>query len=116
MKVTELSADRLDHWVAKARGIETFVPEGGEALHYVANPALPPRKWNPTRFWSQGGPILEEARIDLNWNTEGDGRWAASMDPDILAEGETILLAAMRAYVISCFGDEVAEETEAAAE
>ena len=115
MKVTELPADRLDLWVAKARGIETFVPQEDDALHYVANPALPPRKWNPTRFWSQGGPLIEEFHIDLNWDTEGGGHWAASMDPDILAEGETVLLAAMRAYVISCFGEEVEEGAETAA-
>ena len=110
MKVTELPPGALDKWVAKARGIETFIPEGKTEPHYVAAAALPPRKWNPTRFWSQGGPILEESHIDLNWNTEGDGRWAASMDPDILAEGATVLEAAMRAYVMAQFGDEVADE------
>lgn len=115
MKVTDLPPDQLERWVAKGRGIEAFYPDEGGELHYVANPALPPRKWNPTRYWSQGGPIIEEARIDLNWNTEGDGCWAASMEPDILAEGETVLLAAMRAYVVSCFGEEVEAEPETAA-
>ena len=107
MKVTDLPLEQLDYWVAKARGIDAYTPEGSADLYYVAAAALPPRKWNPTRYWSQGGPIIQEMRIDLNWDTEGTGEWSASIDPDVLAQGPTVLEAAMRAYVISRFGDEL---------
>lgn len=107
MKFSSLSLDQIDYWVARARGIDVYYPKGSDVLTYVAAPSLPPRKWNPTRFWSQGGPIIEEARIDLNWDTEGDRAWSASIEPDVLAEGESVLEAAMRAYVISRFGEEV---------
>ncbi|MDD3519404.1 MAG: DUF2591 family protein [Chromatiales bacterium] len=107
MQVSELSADQLDYWVARARGIDTYYPEGSNELTYVAAPSLPPRRWCPTRFWSQGGPIIEEARIDLNWDTEGHKQWSASMEPDVLAQGNTPLEAAMRAFVMARMGTDV---------
>ena len=108
MQAAQLSGEKLDFWVAKARGIPTF-EQNGELL-YTPGHNLPPRKWNPTRFWSQGGPIIEEQKIDLNWDTEGTLEWSASIDPDILAQGPTVLDAAMRAYVMSVFGAELPAE------
>ena len=108
MKVRELESERLDFWVARARGLATFNGENGELLYHPGH-SLPPRKWNPSRYWSQGGPLLEEQHIDLNWDTEGNGQWSASVDPDILVQGDTLLEAAMRAYVMLKFGEEVGE-------
>jgi hypothetical protein len=105
MQAAHISGDQLDYWVAKARGIPAF-REAGE-LRYSPGANLPPRKWNPTRYWSQGGPIIEEQKIDLNWDTEGTLEWSASIDPDVLAQGGSVLEAAMRAYVISVFGAEL---------
>ncbi len=107
MKVAELTLDQLDYWVARANGITVFEPAVGQGLHYQPNPQLGPRRWTPSRFWSQGGPILEEAHVDLNWNTEGTQEWSASLDPDILMHGASPLEAAMRAVVASRFGLEV---------
>ena len=109
MKALQLSGDNLDYWVAKARGIPALRQDG--ELRYTPGHNLPPRKWNPTRYWSQGGPIIEEQKIDLNWDTEGTLEWSASIDPDILAHGANVLEAAMRAYVVSIFGnDELPDE------
>ena len=108
MKVRELEGDRLDFWVARARGLATFNGENGELLYHPGH-NLPPRKWNPSRYWSQGGPLLEEHHIDLNWDTEGTREWSASIEPDILAQGRTVLEAAMRAFVILKFGEEIQE-------
>lgn len=105
MHVSELTLEQLDEWVARAQGLETWHENGD--LMYTPNPRLPPRKWSPTRFWSQGGPIIEAAHIDLNWDTESDGCWSASMEPDVLAEGDSVLSAAMRAFVMARFGQEV---------
>lgn len=106
MQVTKLTAEQLDIWVARAQGLEIF--NGEDDLPYY-NPGhqLPPRRWNPTRYWSQGGPIIEQQRIDLNWDTEGTKEWSASIDPDVLAHGTTVLEAAMRAYVTLKFGEQV---------
>ncbi len=102
MNVSELQGIALDEWVAKARGLETFRGEDG-LLYYHPGHNLPPRQWRPSHFWSQGGPLVEEKHIDLNWDTEGDQQWSASCEPDILAQGPTLLEAAMRAFVAAHF-------------
>ena len=107
MKTAELTLDQLDYWVAKAQSIDVWYPRDGEDLVYIAAPSLPPRKWKPTRYWSQGGPLIEQARIDLNWDVEGNHQWSASVEPDILAQGRTALEAAMRAFVTARFGAEL---------
>ncbi len=106
MHISQLPLSELDLWVARARKLETF--RGGDgALYYRPGHNLPPRKWNPTRYWSQGGPLIEERHIDLNWDTEGDQRWSASIEPDILIHGDSVLEAAMRAVVAARFGEQL---------
>jgi hypothetical protein len=94
------SGDDLDRLVAAVRGIPLLASEDGRPW-YQPGHKLPPRRWNPSGFWSQGGPIIEETHIDLNWDQEGDGQWSASIDPDILVTGATLLEAAMRAYILA---------------
>jgi hypothetical protein len=106
MKASELEGTQLDEWVAKARGLEIFA-DGNGIPHYHPGHNLPPRKWNPSHFWSQGGPLIEEYHIDLNWDTEGSREWSASCEPDILAHGHSVLEAAMRAVVMARFGEEL---------
>jgi hypothetical protein len=108
MLASELTAEQLDYWVARGKGLTTFRSETGELLYHPGH-NLPPRKWQPTRYWSQGGPLIEEQRIDLNWDTEGGQEWSASLEPDILAHGGTVLEAAMRAFVIRKFGETLSE-------
>ena len=107
MKINELALEQLDYWVAKALGISLMSNPDDKGFLYQPHRAVAPRRWAPTRYWSQGGPIIEEARIDLNWDWEQCGEWTASLEPDINAQGATILQAAMRAYVISVFGDDI---------
>ena len=107
MKTADLSLEQLDYWVAKARNITLIPDPNGKGFMYHPHDALAPRRWAPTRYWSQGGPIIEQAHIDLNWDWEQCGEWTASMEPDINAQGATVLQAAMRAYVIAVFGEEI---------
>lgn len=106
MLVTELTSEQIDHWVARAQGLECFTGEDG-LLYYQPGHNLQPRRWNPTNYWSQGGPIIEQQHIDLNWDTEGTREWSASIDPDVLAHGQGVLEAAMRAFVTLKFGEQV---------
>ena len=106
MLVSELTTEQLDHWIARAQGLEAFTGEDGQ-LYYHPGHGLAPRRWNPCRYWSQGGPIIEQQHIDLNWDTEGTQEWAASIDPDVLSHGKSVLEAAMRAFVMLKFGDHV---------
>jgi hypothetical protein len=60
----------------------------------------------PSINWAQGGPIIEGECIDLYQS----GIWSAEMvkgEDVIHTEGPTPLIAAMRCYVASKFGDEV---------
>ncbi len=106
MLVNELTPEQLDLLVARAQGLEIFNSDDGH-LYYHPGHNLPPRRWNPTRYWSQGGPIIEHQQIDLNWDTEGTGEWSASIDPDVLSHGSSVLEAAMRAFVTLKFGEQV---------
>jgi hypothetical protein len=56
--------------------------------------------------WAQGGPIIQQKRIDVvyvGFERPDDKQWVA-MDKSY---GPTPLVAAMRCYVASCLGDEV---------
>ena len=68
-----------------------------------------PHEYNPSTDWQLGGPIIERERMSLG---EQDGGWGAvctTADHRLVAfgSGPTPLIAAMRAFVASKFGDEV---------
>jgi hypothetical protein len=98
---------QLDYWVAKAQNIQITDAPSGAGLLYTPHPTLAPRQWAPSRYWSQGGPIIEAEHIDLNWDWENSQEWTASMEPDINAQGKSVLEAAMRTYVIAKLGENV---------
>jgi len=101
MKVSELTGVALDWAVAKAIG--EYKP--------VAVP-------NYSTEWAQGGPIIERERVDLftEKGTTPDS-WVASIAQyqnghrlvgwRLHQYGPTPLIAAMRCYVASKFGDEI---------
>lgn len=120
-KVSELEGARLDAAVAKALGRTFSVIDGyvivrdwqGKDSMVQGNP------FDPSTNWRQGGPIIERERIAL-WH--GNGAWYATMPEDSSYPGNcdyidatdrdsragpTPLIAAMRSYVASKFGDEV---------
>jgi hypothetical protein len=103
MKVAELEGALLDHWVARAQGVEGIVD----------------MMFMPSTNWEHGGPIIERERIELlpgdEWeafiNPHPDAHWNAVLGmPTGVAlywKGGTPLVAAMRAYVASKFGKEM---------
>lgn len=109
MKTSELIDAPLDYWAAKSEGymrprIDVGVcvvdmPDGGQ--------------FDPSTNWAVGGPIIERERISTRSDDETlygqpQNQWLAE-HPDLgyAVEGPTHLIAAMRAYVASKFGDEV---------
>ncbi len=108
MKVNQLTHEQLDYWVAKAKDIALSPEADGSSYLYSPHPDMAPRRWSPSRYWSQGGPIIEEAHIDLNWDWESASEWSASIEPDINSQGKTALEAAMKAFVTSQLGEDVA--------
>lgn len=107
MNCSELRGTQLDVQVAQALGLTTFPSADGQGLLYEPGHGLPPRKWAPSRYWSQGGPIIEDNKIELNWEWEGNDEWTATIAPDINAQGSSVLEAAMRAFVIARIGSTI---------
>ncbi|MFL9903057.1 DUF2591 family protein [Paraburkholderia fungorum] len=125
MKVSELSGEALDLWVAKAEGHElvTDLEKVGEAAIGIG-PAVLFRnesgvlglaceggggKWNPSIDWARGGQIVDRELISLCADSlfEDHQLWAARKDGIFHENGPTALIAAMRCYVASKFGEEV---------
>lgn len=111
VKTSELIGAALDWAVAKCEGHKWRCPWLLEKEGYVAWRNYE-RAWgNPTppysTDWSQGGPIIEQWAIDLLYR---DSVWRALRhvgDWPTMGSGPTPLVAAMRCYVSSRFGDEV---------
>lgn len=100
--VAMAEGDRLpDYWLDSANGTPWLRPGREE--------------WHPSERWDQGGPIIERERIGL-WagespyhGTPAPAGWFAEAGDlcQFKGAGPTPLIAAMRAYVASKFGEEV---------
>lgn len=137
MKTSELTGNLLAKWVAKAAGICLHdAPHtkscGNWGTDYTCTscgkdayegPTM--LSWAPHENWAQGGPIIERERIELiHYGDNGavGAPWEAQISkgahyidqyPHDATGGPTPLIAAMRAYVASKFGDEVPDEVPA---
>ncbi|RQV20650.1 DUF2591 domain-containing protein [Burkholderia cenocepacia] len=124
MKVSDLEGRLLDFWVARAEGnlvhgyssLENVVVE-----HYGIGGEIegrsPLASWAPSTEWDSGGPIIDHVPFGIFERV--DGGWAAGIyrpQPGMrdlciaYQTGDTLLIAAMRAYVASKFGEEVPDE------
>ena len=95
IKVSELTGNLLDHWAARANGMKKGNTNyAGYSTH-----------------WNVGGPIIEREDIATNplkgvYGIPPELCWRAEKGVDV-HYGPTLLIAAMRAFVGSKFGDEV---------
>lgn len=97
MRVAELEGALLDYWVAKAEGlIVDGIRHGGVVIGTTPDRYV----YHPSTNWAHGGPIIERNLPAIGWNGYG-----LSFKPSI--NGSTPLIAAMRSYVASKYGDEV---------
>jgi hypothetical protein len=130
IKVAELEGAKLNYWVARAEGkkiriipsglhpygdmeTEVFFSISDAGYFYTGGfDADLEVEYSPSADWSQGGPIIEREHITLDAKPSGTydsiafkgGKWI---------EGPTPLIAAMRCYVASKFGEEVEELSDA---
>lgn len=122
MKVCELSGALLDLWVARSEGLHQYLDPGDSFVvsndnlctHNPENKTYFIVKFRPSREWIWGGPIIERERITVNAWRDLSGEWTADVErvtgPIAAYGGPTALIAAMRAFVASKFGDEVPDE------
>lgn len=129
-KTEELEGALLDAAVAKAEGAAFRVNDGkcwtllrvstfktlaaaGGTINVPAGFHETLNVFCPSSDWSHGGPIIERFLIDICWQGAIEGSpWAAWVTRDAVLEpaegrGPTPLIAAMRAYAASKFGEEV---------
>jgi len=116
-RVAELEGAELDTWVVRAlgayRGPYQMVKDGRPEQDCLIFPdGVPFRATTgdiyPSERWSDGGPIIERERIVLMPTPEG---WEAIKSLPgmtlVREQAATPLVAAMRAFVASKFGDTV---------
>ncbi|MCA7985176.1 phage protein NinX family protein [Burkholderia vietnamiensis] len=117
MKVSKLGGALLDYWVARAEGIEPsrlILRDQPDAVGKmcVRDDLF---KFNPSESWLLGGPVIGRQKIAIYWDVD---EWVALWHSESSASGtlhargpvmagETALVAAMRCYVASKFGEEV---------
>lgn len=115
MKTSELTGAHLDYWVGRAEGLPVGIDSG--VCCYVKDEKTWPKdpfyrsiacslaQFSPSTNWAQGGPIIERAAIPVRQLKERHfPNWQAGSQRCF---GPTPLIAAMRCYVASKFGDEV---------
>jgi hypothetical protein len=130
-RVADLAGAQLALWVAQAAGIclhdgPTRKECGNWGTDYFCvacgketSDGPDKMSWRPHENWSQGGPIIDNQKISFvvtDWG-DADLDWAGyepclqsmtGMAYDgVTATGPTPLIAAMRAFVASKFGDKV---------
>jgi hypothetical protein len=123
-KVAELEGEALDAAVCMALGWTRLNDPNYHHLTWVCywgEDGFESKEYQPqfSNDWEWSGPIIERERIAIAFCTNPDG-WFAEVGPsgggpagvqvgyaEHSAEGATPLVAAMRAYVVSKFGDEV---------
>lgn len=116
MKVKDLVCEPLDIWVCRADLAEfegqKLDREVIERVKLKLGEDLP---YRPSIDWRIGGRIIERERIAVYWDVD---EWVALWNAESSASGTlhargpvmagpTALIAAMRCYVASKFGDEV---------
>jgi hypothetical protein len=111
VKTSELTDDALDWMVAKCKGITPIAVKKKYSKGYILYSL--PASTVPLEYsskWVQGGPIIECEFIEFGVSRTDPIRYAAKIyvnDKRIIAHGSTHLIAAMRCYVASKFGDTV---------
>jgi hypothetical protein len=118
-EVAELEGALLDAAVSKAEGWAVHEDFGHQVLTSPVNgdPSLRAVEYGPLSWstsWAQGGPIIERERLGLTFL---EGEWRSMTYADRLeafdlvnpwkGRGHTPLIAAMRAYVASKFGETI---------
>jgi hypothetical protein len=105
MQVSELNGRALNWAVAQCAKVTL---EGGVKYMHVYDADLGDTvSWDPSTNWNQGGPIIDREKIRLD---PRESYWHAQMWENSEVEAKyapTALIAAMRCYVASKYGDSI---------
>lgn len=113
-KVSELTGVLLDAAVAKAQQYQDIPIErfNGVRNDDIDSPVFNLRlrsgeKYSPSTLFAHGGPIIERENITITSNFDHGWTALCGCPADKVMDGPTPLIAAMRAFVASRFGEEV---------
>jgi len=115
VKVAEATLQQIDWLVASREGVAEFF-KGEVWITSGSVFSVSRRPFSPTTKWSQGGPIIERAGIDIKAPRPSWKKWCAfipkwangaGMYETNAQYGPSQLIAAMRCYVASQLGPEV---------
>lgn len=114
MKTCELTGVLLDYWVAMADVVHVDGIRDGEV---IAGETPNRYVYAPSTNWAQGGPIIDENDITVSSGLRF-APFHACIGHSIYVDndwtsGDTYLIAAMRAYVASKYGDTVPNDLPA---
>ncbi|SCX92368.1 Protein of unknown function [Nitrosospira sp. Nl5] len=113
MKVAELKGALLDYWAGKTDGKKVFIHacvNGAACSVHDRTQWSESSNYSPSTDWSQGGPITEREGIEMFYITKGDVKLPYACFKGLQYSGPDPLIAAMRCYVASKFGEEVPDE------
>jgi len=105
IKTSELKGAALDWAVAKSEELidkNNKLTYGADLLYDIKTLVCLYARFNPSANWSQGGPIIEREEI---WIEYTNNKPYAKIRNGEFIYGSTMLIAAMRCYVASKFGD-----------
>jgi len=118
MKVSELTGITLDYWVAKGMGHYSRLSNGRcEVIDWNKPGSLiNGERFEPSTDWQHAGPIIDREFITIRAPSHPHPQVWAAFSLELLHRtaglhmtfyGSTPLIAAMRAYVATKFGDDV---------
>lgn len=112
MKVSELQGEELDRLIAKIEDRETAIRSSGLVARFLECGPTDWQHYSPSTDWTLGGPIIERERGGFYPERQigEEVLWFARMGREASryqCYGPTPLIAAMRAYVASKYGEEV---------
>ena len=137
MKVSELEGAELDYWVSRANNFNAIICTRQNRREFsLGDPRIgqcyirlggPESEYSPSTKWGEGGPIMEREKIHLFYCGKKKLWFAADkdgfdiydyydssyIDTSFCQSGSTVLIAAMRCFVVSKFGDEINERKSA---
>lgn len=119
IKVSEMTNEQLDYWVAKAQGwvIEMelspwWVRTDGCSMHPVKD-VLPHRAYTPSTSWEFAGDLLDAFKMDTRHHKDGVSFYrpiSQGWTHNHIVTGEDQLRTLCMAVIISKFGEEIEDE------
>lgn len=127
MKVADLKGAALDYWVSRAEGVTTIIAvrqntgDKHPSCIEVDYKGSRITWYHPSDDWRMGGALISRLPFGIFERDYQTGLWSAGIYTDTSVAkpvcdsyqtGPTLLIAAMRAYVASKYGEEVPDESK----